>query len=98
MNTQDAIATLRRNENVLRARGVTHAAVFGSVARGANRPDSDLDIMIDIDPKARVTLFDFVELKDYIVGLFDGPIDVIDRDGLKPHLRAPVARDAVYAF
>jgi len=48
------------------ARGVTHAAVFGSVARGENRPDSDIDIMIDIDPEAHITLFDYVGLQDYI--------------------------------
>jgi predicted nucleotidyltransferase len=98
MNTQDAIATLRRHESVLHARGVTHAAVFGSVARGENRPDSDLDIVIDIDPEAHVTLFDYVGLQDYIAGLFDGRVDVVDREGLKPDLRAPVVRDTVYAF
>ena len=66
MNAQDALATLRHYESALRARGVTHAAVFGSVARGENRPDSDIDIMIDIDPEAHITLFDYVGLQDYI--------------------------------
>ena len=98
MNARDALATLRRHEGALRARGVAHAAVFGSVVRGENRPDSDLDIMIDIDPTARVTIFDYVGLTEYIAGLFDGPVDVVDREALKPHLRAPTARDVVYAF
>lgn len=46
------IATLRSAEAELRARGVAHAALFGSMARGEQRPDSDIDIMVDIDPAA----------------------------------------------
>lgn len=98
MNAEFAIATLKRYESALRARGVRHAAVFGSVARGDNRPDSDLDILVEFAPEAHVTIFDYAGVKDYIASLFDGPVDVIDRDALKPHLRAPSARDAVYAF
>jgi predicted nucleotidyltransferase len=98
MNVQDAIAILRHHESALRARGITHAAVFGSIARGDSRPDSDVDIMVDIDPSAHVTLFDYVGLKDYIASLFEGRVDVIDREALKPHLRVPATRDAVYAF
>jgi uncharacterized protein len=37
----------------LRAHGVARAALFGSVARGDDRPDSDIDIMIELDPAAR---------------------------------------------
>ena len=68
-------ARLRENERALRERGVTHAAVFGSRARGDNRPDSDTDIMIDVDPEAHISVFDFVGLKEYIASLFDGPVD-----------------------
>lgn len=57
MNRQEIIARLRENETELRARGVAHAALFGSRARDDARPDSDTDIMVEIDPAARVTLF-----------------------------------------
>jgi hypothetical protein len=70
--------------SALRARGIRHAAVFGSIARGENRPDSDLDIVIEVDPEARMTVFDYVGLKEYVAGLFDGPFDVVSREGLKP--------------
>jgi predicted nucleotidyltransferase len=98
MNAEDAIATLRRNESALRARGVAHAAVFGSVARGVNRPDSDLDILVEFEPGTEGTMYDYIRFKEYVAGLFEGPVDVIDRAALKPHLRAPAVRDAVYAF
>ena len=60
MNREDIIARLRENEAALRARGVTHAALFGSRARGDAREDSDTDIMIEIDPEAPVDVYDYV--------------------------------------
>ena len=98
MNAQEALAILRRYESDLRARGIRHAAVFGSVARGDNRPDSDLDIMIDVEPDAHITVFDYVGLKEYVAGLFDGPVDVVSIDGLKPHVRPAATANAIYAF
>jgi len=98
MNSQDALETLRRSEPALRARGVRRAAVFGSVARGENRPDSDLDIMIELDPDAKLTVFDYAGIKDYIASLFEGSVDVVSRDGLKPHVRPSATSDAIYAF
>jgi predicted nucleotidyltransferase len=98
MNRSEALETLRRSERDLRARGVRRAAVFGSVARGDSRPDSDIDIMVEIDPDAHLTVFDYVGLKDYIASLFDGPVDVVNRDGLKPYVRPAATADAIYAF
>jgi uncharacterized protein len=98
MNRQDIIARLRENEPELRARGVTHAALFGSRARGDAGPDSDTDIMIEIDPEARIGVWDYVGIKDFIAGLIDGPVDVVKRKTLKPCVRDSVISDAVYAF
>jgi len=98
MNSLEALETLRQSEGALRARGVQHAALFGSVARGDNRPDSDIDIMVEIDPEAHITVFDYVGLKEYIAGLFDRPVDVVSRDGLKPYVRPAATADAIYAF
>ncbi len=98
MKREDIIARLRENKAALRARGVAHAALFGSRARGDERADSDTDIMIEFDPDARVTVYDYVALKDYITALFDDPVDVVDRDGLEPYVRPSVVVDAIYAF
>ena len=53
--------------------------------------------MIDVDPDASIGVHEYVELKDYIAGLFEGPVDVVSRDALKPRIR-PAITDAVYAF
>jgi hypothetical protein len=54
MLRQEILATLREHEADLRSRGVTHAALFGSRARGDNRQNSDTDIMIEIARRPRM--------------------------------------------
>jgi uncharacterized protein len=98
MKSTEVLETLRRSERALRDRGVKRAALFGSVARGDNRSNSDIDIMIEIDPDARMTVFEYVELKDYIAALFDEPVDVVNREGLKSYVRPAATADAIYAF
>ena len=98
MDRQHILARLRENEAALRSRGVAHAALFGSRARGDARADSDTDIMIEIDPSARMGVYEYVGLKEYIAGLFDGPVDVVNRDALKPYIKPMATADAIYAF
>jgi predicted nucleotidyltransferase len=98
MNRDEIIARLRENEAALRLRGVAHAALFGSRARGNQGPESDTDIMIEFDPAAHITVFDYAGLKDYIAALFDGRVDVVNRDGLKPYVKPAATTDAIYAF
>lgn len=98
LSREEIIARLRENEAALRMRGVAHAALFGSRARGEAGPQSDTDIVIALDPEARLTVFDYAGLKNLIAGLFDGPVDVVNCDALKPHLKAPAMLDALHAF
>lgn len=98
MTRHDAIAVLQQHELDLRARGVSRVAVFGSVARSDAGPRSDLDILIELDPDAGLDVFAYAGLKSYIAGLFEGEVDVVNRKALKPHLRAPSQREAIYAF
>ncbi len=98
MNKQDILDCLRQHEHALRKRGVAHAALFGSRARGDNRPDSDIDIMVEVAPEAHVSVYEYAGLKEYIAGLFEVRVDVVNRDGLKPYVRPTATADAIYAF
>jgi len=73
-------------------------ALFGSRARGDGRPDSGTDILVEIDPAARIGVNEYVALKQFITGLFDGRVDVVRREGLKPYVRPAVTADAISAF
>ncbi|MFY9640998.1 MAG: nucleotidyltransferase domain-containing protein [Rhodomicrobium sp.] len=98
LNAEDIIATLRANEAVLREHGITHAALFGSRARGDNRPDSDIDILIDTQPDAVHTVYDYAGIKLLIEDLFPLPADVINRAYLKPSIRPVAEEHLIYAF
>ena len=74
MNSEEILCRLRENETALRAQGVKHAALFGSRARGDNRPDSDIDILIEVDEKA-LNEDDVIIRGNYDYGDSRGPLD-----------------------
>jgi predicted nucleotidyltransferase len=100
MNAQDIIGTLKENEAALKARGVTHAALFGSRARGDSRPDSDIDIdiMIEIAPGRPMGVFEYTGIVQFIEDLFPARVDVSNRAALKARIRPSAEKAALYAF
>jgi uncharacterized protein len=98
MDKQDILAKLRENEAALKARGVSHAALFGSRARDEAGPGSDIDILIEIAPDVRMDVFQYVGIVHSIEDLFPMRVDVSNRIAMKPHVRPAAERDAIYAF
>jgi predicted nucleotidyltransferase len=92
------LSTLRAHEIELRRLGVSHAAVFGSVARGEATSHSDIDVLVELDRDRSLGLFEYARLKLYINEILDGAADVVNRKTLKPLLRDSILRDAVDAF
>jgi predicted nucleotidyltransferase len=98
MKRDEVLRKLKEAEPDLRAQGVAHAALFGSIARADDEPGSDIDVMVEIAPEARIDLFQYVGIVQYIEELFPARVDIANREGLKPFVRPGVERDAVYAF
>src|SRR3990172_13147292 len=90
----NVLATLRAHEKELRRLGVSHAAVFGSVARGAARSGSDIDVLVELDRDRPMGIFEHARLKlSYIREILNGAGDVVNRKTLKPLLRDSILRD-----
>jgi uncharacterized protein len=97
-NLQQVLNVLHAHEAELRRRGVCHAAVFGSVARGEAGSHSDIDVLVDLDPQKPIGLFEYARIKLYIAELLGGSADVVNRKTLKPLLREAILRDTMNAF
>ena len=67
--------------------------LFGSVARGEDHADSDIDFLVDFQPGA--TLFDQVGLIDELTRRLGHKVDVVSSRGLNPHLSQRILREAV---
>ncbi len=66
MTRDEIIAKLKELAPALRTEGVKRLAIFGSRARGDAREDSDLDVLIDVDPSATFSLLDLVSVQHII--------------------------------
>ena len=85
--------------DVCRRHHVRQLALFGSVLRDDFRPDSDVDVLVEFEPRARIGFMALSRLQRELALLLQRPVDVVPRDGLKPLIRDQVLSDAkvVYA-
>jgi hypothetical protein len=73
--------------------GARDVRIFGSVARDESTADSDLDVLVSMEPGR--TLFDLIALEQDLEQLLGRPVDVVSDAGLSPYLRAQIVADAV---
>lgn len=98
MKRASAITLIKRHQAALEKMGATSLYLFGSTARDAATPKSDIDIMIDYDPKTSFSLFDLMRMRAYISARLRAPVDLIPRDCFKPQIRKAVEKEAIKVF
>jgi predicted nucleotidyltransferase len=76
---------------VLRRHGVTNPEVFGSTARGDDREDSDVDLLVDFAPGT--SIIDIIGIQRELESLLGVPVDLVPRNGLKKRVRARAEKD-----
>jgi uncharacterized protein len=85
-------------EPELRRRGVRHLAVFGSVARGDDRPDSDVDLAVEIEAGRSFSLIRMEETRLFLEDALRRHVDLGEVDSLHPQVRAAFERERVAIF
>ncbi len=73
---------------------VAELAVFGSVARGDFREDSDIDVMVSFAPEAHVGLLSLARMENELSAMFNRKVDLVTKGGIKPLIRDEILAEA----
>ncbi len=94
MQKEQILALLAKHRADLDRYGVRSLALFGSVVRGEQKPESDIDMLVEFEGPA--TFDGYMELKFYLEDLLDQPVDLVTSKALRPQLRPWIEQDLVY--
>jgi predicted nucleotidyltransferase len=98
MTRDEIIAKLRSTAPALRAEGVRKLAIFGSRARGDARDNSDLDVLIDVDPDAKFSLLNLSGVGLIVEDATGLKTQVSMRRSLDPRMAERIADDVIEVF
>ncbi|MBO6074670.1 MAG: nucleotidyltransferase domain-containing protein [Paludibacteraceae bacterium] len=82
-----------RMQRFFAAQPVNRAYLFGSFSRGEEKPDSDIDIMVDLDKSKPIGLFQYVTMKLELQDLLQREVDLVERNELLPFAQKSANRD-----
>ena len=94
MTREEVIRILSEHRGELREMGVRSLAMFGSAARGELRPDSDIDLLTDLEPPYAYDRY--VQVKFFIEDLLQRSVDLVMPETLKARIRPYVEKEAIY--
>src|SRR5262249_20883395 len=98
MDRDFVITKLREHEPELKAAGIVHLHLHGSLARGAATASSDVDLIAEFDSTKHLSLLDMVGLENRLSDLLCAPVDLSPQHTLKQPVADRAAREGVRAF
>lgn len=75
--------------------GVREIGVFGSYARGGQKTQSDVDILVEFNENSNATLLDFIHIENYLSDLIGVKVDLVEKSALKPRISKHVLQEVV---
>ena len=92
INRDEVFRRVREHREAMRGFGARRLGLFGSIARGEGRDESDLDFLVELERNS----FDaYMDLKFFLEDLFQRPVDLVLTDAVKPRLRDSILKEAV---
>lgn len=98
MKRAELIIALRSLKPALAGEGVAHLAMFGSRARGDERADSDVDLLVDVDPRATFSLLNLVGVEQIVSDTTGLEANAIVARGLDQSMRSVIEKDLIPVF
>ena len=97
MKRERVLAMLANSHDIKRRFSVKNLYLFGSIARGEGQEASDVDVLVEYEPGARVGMFQFVRLQRELSKILRCEVDLATRDSLHKELRDDILKEAVHA-
>lgn len=94
----EVVRRIKAEEAELRRRGIAHLAVFGSMARGEDRVDSDVDIAVEVEPGRSFSLIRMEDTRLLLEDILGRPVDLGEIETFRPPVRAAFDHDRVPVF
>jgi uncharacterized protein len=98
MDQRFVIEKLRYHERELKAAGILHIQVFGSVARNEATTVSDVDLLADFDKSKRMTLVKVGSLQSRLSAILGARVDLSSTEWMREPVKSKALREAVIAF
>lgn len=95
MTLKTVTSKIRKIEKVLKTKfGVAELYVFGSIAQGKGKQNSDLDLLVEFSSK-EIGIFEFLELKEYLETELSCQVDLVTRDAIKHWMRSAIEENSI---